>query len=107
MSSLINSDDQVPAHTAEALERYLFDGLEPGGFLSAVLANDLHRASQNADQVNMDYIGYIARWLVHYAPANSYGSYATILQWCSEANKQQRDNFRAHCAVHVLTGQNE
>ena len=43
----------IPAHTKAALDRYVNDRLLPGGFLTAVLSNDLFGAVGSADSENL------------------------------------------------------
>ena len=43
----------IPEHTKGALDRYVDHGLEPGGFLTAVLTNDLFGAVARADSENI------------------------------------------------------
>ena len=52
----------IPEHMIEVVRHYIENGLEPGSFLSAVLQNDLRRAVECADEINInrlpDYIRY-------------------------------------------------
>ena len=44
--------DLIPDHMHGAVIRYVEDGIEPGGFLEAVLCNDLKGAVMRADAIN-------------------------------------------------------
>jgi len=75
---------QIPSHTQGALERYLDHGLPPGGFLSAVIANDLMGAVARADIQNMTAIPEIAKFLFNEAPAGSWGSDENLENWLAK-----------------------
>jgi hypothetical protein len=66
----------------EALENYLMHGLEPGGFLTAVLANDLHMAVGRADHWNQDNLPRIVKEVTFKMPSIAWGSYAAVKDWC-------------------------
>lgn len=74
-------DYAIPDHTKGALERYILDGLEPGGFLTAVLANDLFGAVGKADHMNAYALKDICGWVYNYAPRNSWGSYEIVRKY--------------------------
>jgi hypothetical protein len=67
-------DRSVPEHDHGSLVRYILDGVIPGGFLQAVLSNDLREACARADDQNLFAIPVIVAWLYNYAPANCWGS---------------------------------
>lgn len=52
--------EHFPGHTREALVRMVEHGFEPGGFVQAVLDNDLVRAAGKADHINRDNLAFIA-----------------------------------------------
>ena len=90
-------EGELPIHTCEAIENYLLYGMRPGGFVEALLANDVHRAVFNGDQVNKHCIWQITYWLVTNAPAQARGSYEQIDNWCSD-----KDMHRSKWADHIL-----
>jgi hypothetical protein len=71
-----------PAH--EALVRYFVHGIEPGGFLTAILVGDLFTAAFKADYLNSPSMANIAKWIVHHAPHNSYGTADIVKKWCND-----------------------
>ena len=77
----------VPEHTRESLERYLFEGIEPGGFLYSVLTNDLYGACTRCDHVNKEYLVEIVRWVFHEAPRGSWGHQACMVDWIKDRNQ--------------------
>ena len=68
----------------ESLENYLMHGLEPGGFLTAVLANDLFRAVGRADHWNKTNIHHIVVEINRVMPAMSFGSYDHVKDWLTD-----------------------
>jgi hypothetical protein len=71
----------IPEHMIGALSRYVFDGLQPGSFLEAVLSNDLRRAAERADEYNRDNIVNWVTLLYNYVPASCWGSPEKYHQW--------------------------
>ncbi len=72
---------QVPEHAQESLANYFLNGLEPGGFLSAMLAMDMQRALSSADTANRQVMWAIGRWITANAPDGSWGNYEAIEMW--------------------------
>jgi len=73
---------ELPSHTAGAIERYLEHGLAPGGFLTAVIENDLRGACYRADDQNIKAIPAIVAWFYNHAPARSWGFENAVTKWC-------------------------
>lgn len=68
----------------EGIENYLIRGFSPGGFLSAVIANDLQLAVGRADHWNKNNLPRITNEVVFKMPAISIGSYDAIQDWCRD-----------------------
>ena len=64
----------IPAHTQGALARYVECGFMPGGFLTAVLNNDLFGAVTRADELNVQVLPEIVRYVYNELPASCWGS---------------------------------
>lgn len=58
----------VPPSLHEGLIEYIMDGRPTGGFLRAVLDNNLYRAVNYADVDNVRQLGPIVDFLTNYAP---------------------------------------
>ena len=84
----------IPDHVREALERYFVHGFAPGGFCSAVLANDLMSAVQKADHWNQLNLSDIANWVLHNAPNGSWGSYEHVQGWLDKNEFFQENQKR-------------
>lgn len=70
----------------EGLENYLMHGLKPGGFLTAVLANDLFGAANRADHWNRQRLPEIVNEILHKVPSLAIGSYEAVDDWCKDTD---------------------
>ena len=70
----------------DSMEHYLINGLEPGGFATAMLAHDLERALYNADTYNRQVFWAIAMWVRETCPPQATGSYEAVRAWCKNEN---------------------
>lgn len=71
----------IPSHMHEGVKNYALEGIQPGGFLRAVLENDLFSAASRADAKNIEKLGNWAIFIHCYLPANSYGSQQRVDDW--------------------------
>jgi hypothetical protein len=78
------SSYEMTEQSKESLYNYFVYGLEPGGFMTAVLSNDLYGASARADFVNTKLMAQYAQWLVNRAPYGSYGSAEMVRGWLGQ-----------------------
>lgn len=58
----------------DSLKRYVERGIEPGGFLTAVLENDLMGAMGRADAINRANLHNICRYVYNELPSHIWGS---------------------------------
>ena len=65
----------------DAIDQYVIDATPPGGFLRAVLENDLKRAVSQADNTNMRLLGDIVRYLYCHVPFNCWGDKRSVKSW--------------------------
>lgn len=80
---------EIPKHTQDALEDYLIRGYPPGGFLTAILTNDLYRAVASADHANKTNITAITDWVLNYAPERSWGSPDMVQMWLDDEDNRR------------------
>jgi len=84
----------IPAHMRGAMDRYICSGIPPGGFLEAVLFNDLTGAVAKADQINRHRLVDIVQFLMWHAPADCWGSREAVQEWIRngglDGQKQER-----------------
>lgn len=71
----------IPKHTQGSIERYVLNRYAPGGFLTAVLANDLFAATGRADEQNIVALKDICAWIYNRAPADCWGSYEIVKKY--------------------------
>ena len=69
------------ANVKESLDRYVSHGIRPGGFLTAVLANDLMQAVGRADEDNQRDLVEICRYVYNHMPYVCHGSYDAVKKW--------------------------
>jgi len=68
----------------KSIERYVYDGIEPGGFLMAVLCNDLKEACGRADKYNRRRIFEYVEYLYNFTPHTCWGSEEKVNNWLKE-----------------------
>lgn len=76
----------------EALMRYRDQGIDPGGFLYFILANDFVEASNLADHENLGNFAAYARFLYEMMPRSSWGSYDNVKRWIEKGGWHGRKN---------------
>ena len=75
---------QVPDHCRDGLVDYFSLRHLPGGFLTAVLENNLMEAFGRADDTNRSTMFNYVDFLYNYAPAPAWGSPAKVLAWVED-----------------------
>ena len=81
----------LPEHMHGGIERYIDNGISPGGFLEAVFANDLMGAFYRADSTNVEYIREYAQFIYSHAPSNCHGDYETVYNWKGTVQMQEEN----------------
>lgn len=79
----------VPAYTMGALRRYVDEGMEPGGFLTAVLSNDLFNAIGRADGTNAAALENIVRHIYCHEPFDCWGSKERVTAWLDKKRAER------------------
>ena len=69
----------IPEHTRQTLVDYVELGYEPGGFVSAVLSNNLVEAFGRGDMRNIAALGSIVKFMYNRMPMNAWGSEERVL----------------------------
>lgn len=75
---------RVPAHLQNGLIEYIAARCPVGGFLEAVLSNDLRGACRSADNVSRYHLWDLGSFLFNYAPADCWGSPEQVAAWLSD-----------------------
>lgn len=65
----------------DAFERYLNHGILPGGFLTAVLENNLSEAFGRADMENSANLKNITAYVYNHMPRNAWGSHEIVVEF--------------------------
>ncbi len=73
--------NKLPEPLQGGLQRYIENRIEPGGFLRAVLENDLAGAFGRADILNRARMFEIVSWLYNEAPSICWGSREAVKRW--------------------------
>lgn len=82
--------ERLPQGLRVGMYNYITQGIPPGGFLFAVLSNDLREACARADDINRHLLFEIVGWLWNEAPAPCWGSPAKVNAWLAEAERQRQ-----------------
>lgn len=75
-----------------ALGRYVLHGIAPGGFLLAVLENDLMEATERADQENLRNLPAYAAFLYNEVPGSCHGSREKVNAWMKARQEKRARN---------------
>jgi len=70
-----------PLPIRAAIDRFVRDRLRPGGFVNAILENDLLEAINRADSANLFLIPHIVAYMAEHVPASARGSEAWVNDW--------------------------
>ena len=70
----------------QSLENYLIHGFEPGGFLTAVLCNNLYLAVGRADSWNKPNLPRIVAEVFHKMPETAVHSHQAIRDWSRDVD---------------------
>ena len=73
--------ERLPEHMQEGARSYVETGRPPGGFMRAVLCNDLMGAFSRADAANEAHMKEWTMWLFNDAPSGCWGDEETVNEW--------------------------
>lgn len=83
------------------LERYLLYGFAPGGFWTAVLANDFMGAMARSHPANsIPDLKNAVNWIVYTWPKTSWGSYQAVDEWLALSDDQRRRVLEDRGLIH-------
>lgn len=71
----------VPVHIRDSIVHYILSGRYVGGFLSAVISNDLKGAVMLADDKNIEALPEIVGYFYEWAPGTCWGSPEALKKW--------------------------
>lgn len=82
---------QVPHHTHDGIVLYVLYGVPPGGFLTAVICNDLMESFGRADEDNREHLFDIVNWFYNCAPTGCWKSAANMNAWMEALQHKQQE----------------
>lgn len=71
----------IPERTRASIDRYVADHVEPGGFVRAVLENNLKESFGRADSENREALFDIVCYCYNEVPLNCWGSPDRVQKW--------------------------
>lgn len=71
----------LPMHMWGPMERYYWDGLAPGSFLTSCLCNQFVEASCRADNINSIMLASIGKFIQWHLPMACWGSPEKVASW--------------------------
>mgnify|MGYP005818278279 FL=1 len=72
-----------------SLQKYVEHGIEPGGFLTNVLMNNLFGACTHADPQNAKSLRWIVSWVFSMLPMGCYGSKDNVAWWLTLPDEER------------------
>ena len=84
------AESDIPPHLHAGIVRYIDSGVQPGGFLTAVINGNLFDAYALADQSSKAAIPTIVEWFRQHAPTNSYASPNSVHFWVDLHRAKQK-----------------
>ncbi len=82
--------DKLPEGLRYGMKIYLESGIRPGGFMTAVLTNNLFDAIGKADLENQAKIVEIVKWVYNEAPMDCWGSVDKMNAWIDQGGFNRR-----------------
>ena len=93
---------QVDREYSDHMYSYLIYGFEPGSFFTAVLANDFMGAVSHSHPANtIRALKALVGWINDCMPADAYGSYAAVKEWCKMDDKDRRYCLERHQLIYT------
>lgn len=73
--------NKIPQSTLESLDLYVNQRISGGGFLDAVLSNNLKDAVSRSDDKNQEGLCQIVKYIYNNAPMSCWGSKEKVDNW--------------------------
>jgi hypothetical protein len=90
---MMNHEDygMVRPDCLDSLDLYVKEGIPTGGFLEAVLCNDLMEAFGHADMFNRETLYDICRYVYNELPSACHGSPEKVREWLKRKMEERRE----------------
>ena len=85
-------DFSIPERMGDGISRYVESHIEPGGFLTAVIQNDLREACGRADDENLLNLPAFVAWFWNHAPSACWGSPERMASWLALRKREEVRN---------------
>ena len=79
--------DLIEPRFRESIDAYVAIGQPTGGFLEAVLSNDLAESIGRADEGALDTLPHIVAYIYNETPAGCWGSRGRVREWIAARRK--------------------
>ena len=79
---------RLPPHLQGGVKRYVEQGIQPGGFLTAVIENNLQLAVGHADPVSLAALRDITRFFYNELPSKCWGTREKRKLWMKTGCKE-------------------
>jgi len=73
--------ENIPNHTFDSINSYVYGKIPPGDFLYAVLCNNLKESIMHADDKNIRALPDIVKYLYNKCPAICWGNEEKVANW--------------------------
>jgi hypothetical protein len=83
------SEMTLPDDLKETIDRYIEHGVPTGGFLEAVICNDLKEACGRADEQNLRIIPAIVSYFYNEAPMACWGKPDSFQNWIDKKREER------------------
>jgi len=87
-------DEVVDEHILDIIDRYVKERVPTGGFLEAVLCNDLREAYNRADDQNFIALPWIVFYLYNEVPGDCWGSLRAVKNWLAGPDEDENEEER-------------
>ena len=81
----------LPRHLQGGVKRYIEEGMRPGGFLTAVITNNLRLAIGHADPTSLAALTDIVRFFHNESPSDCWGTPEKMKLWRETGYKKYSD----------------
>ncbi|MBW1812184.1 MAG: hypothetical protein JRJ39_00550 [Deltaproteobacteria bacterium] len=89
-ATLMGRPYYIPDYMGDGIDLYVNEGIKPGGFLQAVICNDLKEAFAKADDVNFHNIAAYADYFYNHTPAICWGSREKMEAWVKTHSERRK-----------------
>lgn len=82
--------NSLPSTLRGGIQRYVDDRIRPGGFLDALLANDLKGTVMRADEQTRSELQDILFWCMENLPGPCWGGRKEVEKWLAPGSKDEK-----------------